>query len=120
MAAKALTVQNLSAREKEILAGTGKMDPVSSSIRMRAARKVSGLNQDQLANALGITKSTISGIERGVSFPSREMMAFYLKEYRIDFNFLISGLYSQLPQDVQEKLFPALIDAKNAMERKGS
>lgn len=94
------------------------MDQTAASVRIRAARAVSGLNQEQMATALKITKSTVSGIENGASFPSRDMMAYLYREHRIDFNFLISGLFSQLPQDVQEQLFPALNVAWKAVERK--
>lgn len=111
-------LREIDTAEKERLAGTGRMDATASAARVRASRQVAGMNQGQLARILGITKSTVSGVENGASFPSREMMAFFMKEHRIDFNFLISGQFAQLPGDVQESLFPALSDAWTALARK--
>ncbi|WP_312531934.1 helix-turn-helix transcriptional regulator [Paracoccus sp. (in: a-proteobacteria)] len=108
--------------QKERLAHKGKMGMAACAIRLKAARMAVGLSQKQLADALGLKRTTnISNMELAQSFPNREIMAYFFSEHRIDFNFLMSGHYAQLPGDVQDALFPALVVANNEWEqREGS
>ena len=48
------------------------MDKVSFGKRIRALRKAAGLTQEQLGDAVGVTRSAISLIERGGGYPSIE------------------------------------------------
>lgn len=43
--------------------------------RIRALRKARGLNQTQLAKAIGVDQSTISDIERGANFGAEVLMS---------------------------------------------
>lgn len=104
--------------EKEALARTGDMGIAACAIRLRAARHVASLTQTQLASALGWKRTTnISNMEKAHTYPNREVMSYFFREHRIDFNFLMSGHYAQLPGDVQERLFPALEVASNEWDQ---
>lgn len=99
---------------KERLALTGRMDIAACSIRLKAARFAANLTQKQLADVLGLKRTTnISNMELALSYPNREVMSYFFREHRIDFNFLMSGHYAQLPGDVQDRLFSAL-EASNS------
>ena len=103
---------------KEALAHTGRMDAASCAIRLRAARIVSGLEQQELARLCGVTKSALANAEAGSSFPSRDVMRYLYRAHRIDFNFMLNGDFAQLPGDVQDRLFPALEVAGREWDRK--
>lgn len=106
---------------KEALAHTAKMDAAACAIRIKAARVAAGLTQVQLAEALGLNRTTnISNMEKALSLPNREVMSYFWREHRIDFNFLIYGLYSGLASDVQDRLFPALEVANNEWDQRES
>lgn len=100
--------------EKERLAMTRDDSTKASAIRMLAARKLTGLSQDDLGKQGKVKKAAISNIEKGKSYPSRALMVYLFREHRIDFNFIIYGHFSQLPADVTERLFPLLEEAHNA------
>lgn len=107
--------------EKQALARTGDMGIAACAIRLRAARHAADLSQTGLANALGLKRTTnISNMEKALTYPNREVMSYFFREHRIDFNFLMSGHYSQLPGDVQDRLFPALEVAGNEWDQTGS
>lgn len=109
----------MDSKQKQQLAHTGSLDAAASAIRLRAARMAAGLSQKQLAKALGMPRTTnISNMERALSFPNREIMSFLWREHRIDFNFLMSGSYAQLPGDVQDRLFAALEVANSEWDQK--
>jgi DNA-binding XRE family transcriptional regulator len=98
--------------EKQALAHTGDMGIAACAIRLRAARHAAQLTQTDLANALGLKRTTnISNMEKALTYPNREVMSYFFREHRIDFNFLMSGHYAQLPGDLQDRLFPALVIA---------
>lgn len=102
---------------KTRLAMTGETDNSAASLRLRAARKMIGFTQEQLAEAGGVKKSAVTAMERGRSFPNRGILVFLYREYRIDFNFMIAGAYAQLPGDVQAQLFDALSDAHDELDQ---
>lgn len=104
--------------DKHALARTGDMGIAACAIRLKAARQAAGLTQTQLATALGLKRTTnISNMEKALTFPNREVMSYFFREHRIDFNFLMSGHYAQLPGDVQAALFPALEVASNEWDQ---
>lgn len=105
--------------DKPAYARTGDTGLVACAIRLRAARSACGLTQKDVANAIGLGRTTnISNMETALSYPNREIMSFFYREHRIDFNFLMAGLYAQLPGDVQERLFPALEAAASEWDRR--
>lgn len=92
---------------------------VAAAIRLRAARLACNLSQAEVARALGLPRTTnINNMENAVTFPNRDIMEYYFREHRIDYNFLMAGAYSQLPGDVQDRLFPALAAATNDLAKK--
>lgn len=106
--------------QKETLARTRDDSAEASAVRMKAVRFVAGLSQDDLALEVGLTKGTISGIEKGKSFPGRDLMKYFYRSHRIDFNFMITGEFSQLPSDVQDRLFEKLQDVERGADRVSS
>lgn len=95
--------------DKNTLAMAGRSDVIATAIRMKAARLAAGLSQDALADAMGQGISSISNIERARNFPGWPILIYFFEEHRVDLNFLVTGAYSQLPGDVQERLFSQLV-----------
>lgn len=104
--------------QKARLAHIGDISVEASSIRLAAARAMTGLRQQDVADAVNIRKTAYSNMETGRSFPTRPVMRFFYREHRIDFNFLMNGDYAQLPADVQTQLWPALEAANSEWDRK--
>lgn len=88
--------------------------------RLLAARKAVGLGQDQLAHDMGegMTKQKLRNAEKADNEPPKSLMRYFYRSHRIDFNFLIHGDFSQLPGDVQDRLFPVLEALSNALDQK--
>ena len=107
---------------RSALARVNDMGLAATAIRLRAAFVVSGLAQySDLAKAAGISKTVLSNAMAGSTYPNRDLMKYLYRAHRIDFNFLMNGDFSQLPGDVQEKLFPALAAASSEWDqREGS
>lgn len=105
---------------KERLALTRDDSKEAAAIRLKAARLYTGLSQEELGKRGGIRKSAINNIEKGRSYPARPLMTYLFREHRIDFNFLILGVFSQLPSDVQDQLFPMLEDVHNEWDQAAS
>ncbi|MGB0901173.1 helix-turn-helix domain-containing protein [Halocynthiibacter sp.] len=103
--------------EKERLALTGNGDAKASSIRAKAARLYTGNSQEDVGANAGVKKAAINNVEKARSLPSRSLMMYFFREHRIDFNFLIYGQFSQLPSDVQDRLFEKLQDVHNELDQ---
>lgn len=106
--------------EKASLARKDDTGLESCAIRLRAARQFTGLKSKELANACGVSKTVFSNAENGLTYPGREVMKHLYRAYRIDFNFMMNGDFAQLPGDVQDKLFDALVVAHSEWDRKSS
>jgi ribosome-binding protein aMBF1 (putative translation factor) len=103
---------------KERLAHTGDMGKAASAIRLRGARHCVGLSQIDLAKQVAIKKTTYNNMEQALAFPSRDVMRWFYRLHRIDFNFLMNGDFAQLPSDVSDRLFAALAVANNEWDRR--
>lgn len=90
----------------------------AAAIRVRAARLMAGLTQSQLSSITGVGPTTISNIEKGMQFPSRKVLQYFYHEHRLDFNFMMAGLYAALPGDVQERIFPFLSSEMQTWDQK--
>lgn len=106
--------------DKRRLARTGDASKSASAFRLRAARSVSGLSQEALGEAGGVKKAAISNSEKGLAFPTRSVLIFLHREFRIDLNFMIHGDFAQLPGDVQDRLFDALSALESEPDQVGS
>lgn len=76
-------------------------------VRLIAARKVTGLEQKEIAEATGVSKQTYHSQEsRGA--PSIKTGRYYYRAHRIDFNYLFYGDFDRLPHDVRDNLIECL------------
>ncbi|MTH60681.1 XRE family transcriptional regulator [Paracoccus litorisediminis] len=104
---------------KTRLAHLNDMGLAATAIRLRAAFLVTGLGQlKELARAANISRTVLSNALSGSTYPNREVMKYLYRTHRIDFNFIMNGDFSQLPGDVQDRLFPALEVAKNEWDQR--
>ncbi len=103
--------------EKERLARLGDMSKEACSLRLLVARDTTGSSQMEISQQAGIANNALNNMEKGRQFPNREIMKFFYRAHRIDFNFLMHGDFAQLPQDVQEALFERLAARSNEMDR---
>lgn len=106
--------------ETERLARTGDMSLEACALRLRAARHYTGLSQIDVCRQIGVKKTTYNNMEQALSFPSREVMRWFYRTFRLDFNFLMNGDFAQLPADMHEQLFAALQVASSEWDRKSS
>ncbi len=104
--------------QKIALAMTGDDSKKAQAIRLRAARMLAGLGQEELARQVGVGKSAISNMELAVSYPSLPVMRYFYRGHRVDFNFFMNGDFAQLPGDVQEQIFPQLETAHSEWDRR--
>lgn len=102
----------------EALARKGSIEQLACAIRLRAARLSVGLTQADVAQALGRRTQTISNMEKARSLPSAEVMRYFWRQHRIDFNFLMAGDAGGLRADDLERLLPALEDANSVWDQK--
>ena len=105
--------------QKSRLAHVNDMGLAAAAIRLRAALLASGLKQHlDLARAAGVSKTVLSNTMAGLTYPNRDIMRYLYRGHRIDFNFLMNGDFSQLPGDVQDRLFAALEVANSEWDQK--
>ena len=103
--------------QKESLTRLGDMSKEACAQRLVSARLTSGLSQLEVSQQAGIANNSLNNMERGRQFPNREIMRYFYRAHRIDFNFLMHGDFSQLPQDVQADLFSKLKGASSATDQ---
>lgn len=102
--------------ERERLSRHGDSSPEAISLRLKAALKVSQLSQKELATEIGRPLTTVNSQIKAGS-PSIDLMRYFYKGFRVDFNFLLHGDLAQLPGDVQLQLTNALAGIAPAEER---
>lgn len=106
-------------QDRDSAAMRGDIGKKACAIRLLAARLAAGYDQQQkLARAIDIRPTAYNNMEKGLSFPTREVMRFFYRAHRIDFNFLMHGDWSQLPADVIDALFDALARAHSEWDRR--
>lgn len=59
--------------------------------RLKAIRQALKLTQEQLGNALGISKQFYSNIETDRTLLNNEKLVLLLKDYNVNLNFLLGG-----------------------------
>lgn len=104
---------------KTQLAHVNDMGLAATAIRLRAAFTVTGLPQHlDLARAAGISKTVLSNAMAGTTYPNRALLKYLHRAHRIDFTFMMNGDFSQLPGDVQDRLFSALEVANSEWDQR--
>ncbi len=98
---------------RERLARTGDTSDDAISARLKAAERVSGMAQKEIAAHLGLSPTTLNSQVRS-GRPSIKLMRFYYRSFRIDFNFILHGDLPQLPSNVQLELLDALGQLKQS------
>lgn len=79
------------------------------SKRLIAARKATGLQQQEIAAAVGIPKQTYNSQEKRGA-PSIRVGRYFYRAHRMDFNYLFYGDFLHLDEEVRERLVHALSD----------
>lgn len=106
-------IARMTPNEKRRLARMSDTSKEAAGIRLRAARRAAGLSQEELGSALEKSKQAINNSENGLSYPSRDALIYLYEEHRIDLNFTVYGAFSQLPGDLQERLFAELFEIES-------
>lgn len=96
--------------EKSHLTQRGDISNQAAGRRFKAARKMVGLSQVQLAERISRSDTTVIAIEKGRQLPTWPQMAWFFENHRVDFNYFINGEFAQLPGDVQIGLFATLTE----------
>lgn len=98
---------------------TGDMSVEACSVRLIAARIASEVgSQKDFADHAGVGQTTLNNMENGRQYPNRQVMKTLYRGHRIDFNFMMNGDFSQLPSDVQDRLFESLATLSNGADQK--
>ena len=67
--------------------------------RIKEIREVLKLSQEEFGKRIGITRAAISNIEKGIRNPSEQTIKFICKEYKINQNWLKSGIGEMFSND---------------------
>ncbi|MEP3297592.1 MAG: XRE family transcriptional regulator [Pseudoruegeria sp.] len=107
--------------QKESLSMHGDMGLKASAIRLLAARLFTEIpTQNGFAKACDVGATTYNNMEKALNYPNRKVMKYLYRGHRIDFNFLMNGDFSQLPEDVQNRLFEKLRIAHDEWDQKAN
>lgn len=63
---------------------------INLSTNLQKLRKINNLKQEDIANILGVDRSTSSNWERGASTPSPENLTILAKIYNVSIDFLLN------------------------------
>ena len=75
--------------------------------RIKVIRKELGLTLEKFGEKLGVTKTTISRIEKGVNNLTDQMARSICREYNVDYDFLMCGegeMFTDLPKTIVDEL----------------
>lgn len=75
--------------------------------RIKAIRKELGLTLEKFGEKLGVTKTTISRIEKGVNNLTDQMARSVCREYNVDCDYLMYGegdMFTDLPKTILDEL----------------
>lgn len=68
-----------------------KVDSKSAGLRIRALRRQANLTQNQLAEKLGIERTTLSKIESGIITPTAQILSDLREIFAVSIDWLLSG-----------------------------
>lgn len=76
--------------------------------RIHILRKTLNISMEKFGNCLGISKSSISGFEKGITNPSEQTLKLICREFNVDYFWLTEGadvdMFRKLPNTLLEKL----------------
>ena len=75
--------------------------------RVNEVRKSLGLTLEKFGEKLGVTKTTISRIEKGVNNLTYQMAISICREYNVNYDYLMYGegeMFDDLPQTIVDEL----------------
>lgn len=75
--------------------------------RVNEVRKSLGLTLEKFGERLGVTKTTISRIEKGVNNLTDQMAISICREYNVNYDYLMYGegeVFDDLPQTIVDEL----------------
>ena len=75
--------------------------------RVKTIRKSLDLTLEKFGEKLGVTKTTISRIEKGINNLTEQMTISICREYNVNYDYLIRGegdMFDDLPQTVIDEL----------------
>lgn len=75
--------------------------------RIKLIRKELGLTLEKFGEKLGVTKTTISRIEKGVNNLTDQMARSICREYNVDYDYLMYGegdMFTDLPKTIVDEL----------------
>ena len=75
--------------------------------RVNEVRKSLGLTLEKFGERLGVTKTTISRIEKGVNNLTDQMAISICREYNVNYDYLMYGegeMFDDLPQTIVDEL----------------
>ena len=75
--------------------------------RVSEVRKSLGLTLEKFGEKLGVTKTTISRIEKGVNNLTDQMAISICREYNVNYDYLMYGegeMFDDLPQTIVDEL----------------
>lgn len=75
--------------------------------RVKEIRKSLDLTLEKFGKKLGVTKTTISRIEKGINNLTEQMTISICREYNVNYDYLIRGegdMFDDLPQTVIDEL----------------
>ena len=80
---------------------------MTSGERVNEVRKSLGLTLEKFGEKLGVTKTTISRIEKGVNNLTDQMAISICREYNVNYDYLMYGegeMFDDLPQTIVDEL----------------
>ncbi len=60
--------------------------------RLKTVRKILGLSQEDLADKLNLTRSSISKCEKDKSFVSEQTLKILAQQYKVNLNYLLAEI----------------------------
>ena len=75
--------------------------------RIKVIRKELGLTLEKFGEKLGVTKTTISRLEKGVNNLTDQMARSICREYNVDYDYLMYGegdMFTDLPKTIVDEL----------------
>lgn len=81
------------------------MDNISE--RIKSVRTTLDLTMDKFGSRIGITRSAVSGLEKGISNPSEQTIKSICREFNVDYFWITEGtgeMFRKIPNTLIEKL----------------